>query len=191
MSPDNINKLENHISSILTELGEDTHREGLLKTPNRWAKAMQYLTSGYGIHIGEVVGDALYRAEANDMVIVRSIEFFSLCEHHLLPFNGKCHVAYIPREKVIGISKIPRIVDVYARRLQLQERLTSQIATAIQEVLNPEGVAVVIDAEHFCMKMRGVEKQSSRTTTSSMIGAFKNDPTTRKELLHLLGDLWK
>ena len=184
-----IESITESISGILTELGEDVSREGLQKTPKHYAKAMNFLTSGYEMKLGDVVGDALFKAEANDIVLIRDIEFFSMCEHHLLPFAGKAHVAYIPQKHVIGLSKVPRIVDVYARRLQLQERLTSQIAHAIKEVLDPIGVAVVINAAHFCMMMRGVQKQDSKTVSSTMLGAFRDDAVTRKELLHLLGPL--
>jgi len=170
-------------------LGEDPQREGLLDTPKRYAKAMQFLASGYEKDVRSVVGRAVFHEESREMVIVRDIELFSLCEHHLLPFFGKAHVAYIPNGKIIGLSKIPRIIDVFARRFQVQERLTTQVAQALMETLEPLGVAVVIEAVHLCMMMRGVEKQNSYTITSAMKGVFQTDPVTRKELLHLLGGL--
>jgi GTP cyclohydrolase I len=178
-----------NIRSTLSLLGEDVKREGLKRTPERYAKAMEFLTSGYHRNIDEIVGKALFTEGSSEIVIVRDIEMFSLCEHHLLPFLGKAHVAYIPNGKIIGLSKIPRIVDAFSRRLQVQERLTSQIAQELERVLNPLGVAVIIEATHLCMMMRGVEKQNSYTITSAMHGAFRNDPTTRKELLSLLGGL--
>lgn len=170
-------------------LGEDPNREGLLTTPKRHAKAMQFLTSGYQADLDKIVGKALFKEDSSEIVIVRDIELFSLCEHHLLPFYGKAHVAYIPNGKIIGLSKIPRIVDVFARRLQVQERLTTQVSETLMKILNPLGVAVIIEAFHLCMMMRGVEKQHSNTITSSMRGVFRTDPTTRTELLHLLGGL--
>jgi len=170
-------------------LGEDPTREGLLDTPKRYAKAMQFLASGYEKKVQEVVGKAIFHEDSREMVIVRDIELFSLCEHHLLPFFGKAHVAYIPNGKIIGLSKIPRIIDVFARRFQVQERLTTQVAQALMESLEPLGVAVVIEAVHLCMMMRGVEKQNSYTITSAMKGVFHTDPVTRKELLSLLGGL--
>ena len=178
-----------HMSNVISLLGEDTNREGLKDTPKRYAKAMKFLTSGYTASVDKIVGSALFTEDSNEIVIVRDIELFSMCEHHMLPFYGKAHVAYIPNGKIIGLSKIPRIVDVFARRLQVQERLTSQVAHELMRVLNPLGAAVIIEAQHLCMMMRGVEKQNSYTITSSMQGAFRNDPTTRKELLHLLGGL--
>jgi GTP cyclohydrolase I len=178
-----------NIRSTLKTLGEDTTREGLARTPQRYAKAMEFLMSGYKTDIGKIVNGALFKEGANGIVIVRDIEMFSLCEHHLLPFFGKVHVAYIPNGKVIGLSKIPRIIDVFARRLQVQERLTTQISEELMRILKPLGVAVIIEASHLCMMMRGVEKQNSYTITSSMLGAFRDDPTTRKELLHLLNGL--
>ncbi len=181
--------LARHARSSLALLGEDTKREGLIDTPKRYAKAMRFLTSGYNRKIKDVVGTALFTEASSEIVIVRDIELFSLCEHHLLPFYGKAHVAYIPNGKIIGLSKIPRIVDVFARRLQVQERLTSQISETLMDVLKPLGVAVIIEADHMCMMMRGVQKQNSSTVTSSMLGVFRTDPTTRKELLHLLGGL--
>lgn len=175
-----------NIRSTLEALGEDPAREGLIDTPKRYAKTMEFLTSGYQKNIDQIVGNALYHENSSEIVVVRDIELFSLCEHHLLPFYGKAHVAYIPNGKIIGLSKIPRIIDVFSRRFQVQERLTTQISEELQRILNPLGVAVVIEAAHFCMMMRGVEKQNSFTITSSMLGAFRNNPTTRKELLHLL-----
>jgi GTP cyclohydrolase I len=177
--------IKENISSTLTMLGEDIHRKGLQETPRRYAKAMSYLMSGYKGNTDEIIGQALFEEKSNEIVIVRDIELFSLCEHHLLPFYGKAHVAYIPNGKVVGLSKVPRIVDVFARRLQLQERLTTQISEELMRLLDPLGVAVIIEAFHLCMMMRGVEKQNSRTVTSSMLGAFK-DSTTRQELLSLL-----
>lgn len=180
-----------HMKSILNLLGENTTREGLLDTPKRYAKAMSFLTSGYNKNIDELVGKALFNEASNEMVIVRDIELFSLCEHHLLPFYGRAHVAYIPNGKIIGLSKIPRIVDIFSRRLQVQERLTSQISSELDRILKPRGVAVIIEAIHMCMMMRGVEKQQSSTITSSVLGAFKDDFITRQEFLHLLGGLGK
>mgnify|MGYP003394672369 CR=1 FL=1 len=177
------------IQSILQNLGEDTQREGLLDTPKRYAKAMQFLTSGNRMNVDAIVGKAMFHEDNEEMVIVRDIEIFSLCEHHLLPFWGKAHVAYIPNKRVIGLSKIPRIIDVFARRLQVQERLSAQVATELQRVLKPQGVAVIIEAYHLCMMMRGVEKQNSYTITSALRGVFKTDPTTRKEFLALMGGL--
>ena len=174
------------MNAILGMIGEDPHREGLKQTPHRYARAMRYLTSGYEADVDKIVGKALFHEKSNDIVIVRDIELFSLCEHHLLPFYGKAHVAYIPKGKVIGLSKIPRILDVFARRLQVQERLTSQVSEELMRVLKPRGVAVIIEAFHLCMMMRGVEKQNSYTITSSMLGVFRDNPITRQELLHLL-----
>jgi GTP cyclohydrolase I len=183
------NEVALKMKGILTALGEDPKREGLLDTPKRYAKSMEFLTSGYGKTAKSVVGSALFKESTSEIVIVRDIELFSLCEHHLLPFYGKAHVAYIPNGHIIGLSKVPRIVDVFARRLQVQERLGTQIATALEEILNPLGVAVIIEANHLCMMMRGVEKQNSTTITSSLRGEFKNNDTTRKELLALLSGL--
>jgi GTP cyclohydrolase I len=175
-----------HISGILNLIGEDLSREGLEDTPKRYAKAFQFLTSGYQADITKITGKALFKDDASEIVIVRDIEFFSLCEHHLLPFYGKAHVAYIPNGKIIGLSKIPRIVDAFARRLQVQERLTSQISGELEKILKPLGVAVVIEASHLCMMMRGVGKQNSSTITSSMLGEFRTNPTTRQEFMALL-----
>lgn len=167
-------------------LGEDPGREGLLKTPERMAKAMQYMTQGYHLDAREILRGARFTEAYNEMVIVKDIELYSMCEHHMLPFFGKAHVAYIPNGYITGLSKIARVVDVFARRLQVQERLTAQVADALMEVLQPLGVAVVIEAAHFCMMMRGVEKQNSKTITSAMRGDFYTDPTTRKEFLTLI-----
>ncbi len=182
-------RITKNIRSTLQVLGEDIHREGLVSTPMRYAKAMEFLTSGYHKDIDQIVGNALFNENSNEIVLIRDIEMFSLCEHHLLPFYGKAHVAYIPNGKIIGLSKVPRIVDIFSRRLQVQERLTTQISEELMRILNPLGVAVVIEANHLCMMMRGVEKQNSYTITSSMQGAFRDDPTTRKELFHLLNGL--
>jgi GTP cyclohydrolase I len=176
-----------HLKEILAELGEDPTREGLVRTPERAEKALRFLTSGYETNVAELVNGALFTHKCDQMVIVKDIEFFSLCEHHLLPFFGKMHVAYIPNSKVIGLSKIPRIVDMFARRLQLQERLTQQVAETLNEVLEPKGVGVICEARHFCMMMRGVEKQHSGTVTSSMLGGFRQRKDTRDEFLSLVG----
>lgn len=175
--------------ALLKHLGEDPKREGLIDTPRRYAKALRFLTSGYRMEAKKVVGKAIFNEDTSNIVIVRDIELFSMCEHHLLPFYGKAHVAYIPEGKIIGLSKIPRLVDMYARRLQVQERLTQQVAEELQRCLNPQGVAVIIEAYHLCMMMRGVEKQRSYTITSSMLGVFNDNDVTRKELMHLLGGL--
>jgi len=174
------------IRKLLIELGEDPDREGLLNTPKRVAKAYEFLTSGYHADINQVLNNALFTVDYSEMVIVKDIDFYSLCEHHLLPFFGKCHVAYIPTTKVIGLSKIPRLVDVFARRLQVQERLTNQIADIIRDTIKPLGVAVVIEATHLCMSMRGVEKQNSFAVTSAMLGAFRDQGRTRMEFLELI-----
>jgi GTP cyclohydrolase IA len=175
-----------HMSSILAELGEDAAREGLRDTPKRYAAAMRFLTSGYESRVEDIVGDALFEAETRGMVLVRDIEMFSLCEHHLLPFFGRAHVAYLPGEKIIGLSKIPRLIDGLARRLQVQERLTSEVCATLANVLEPRGVAVAIDATHLCMVMRGVQKQMSATTTSCMHGEFERDPVLRQEFFMAL-----
>ena len=178
--------IADHTRQILAELGEDPRREGLLRTPDRSEKALRFLTSGYNTDVQQIVNGALFDVKYDEVVIVRDIEFFSLCEHHLLPFFGKVHVAYLPEKKVIGLSKIPRIVDVFARRFQIQERLTQQIAETIQELVTPRGVAVICEARHFCMMMRGVEKQHSGAITSAMLGAFRDNPATRNEFLSLI-----
>jgi GTP cyclohydrolase I len=171
---------------MLKDIGEDPSRDGLLDTPKRAAAAFKFLNHGYKMSLDKVVNNALFDSEIEDMVLVRDIEFYSLCEHHMLPFNGRCHVAYIPEGKVLGLSKIARIVDMFARRLQIQERLTHQIAEAITEITGCKGCAVVVEAQHMCMVMRGVQKQNSVMKTSSMVGAFRNNPSTRAEFLALL-----
>jgi len=178
--------MQDLVRQLLTALGEDPSREGLLETPRRVDKSLKFLTSGYQADIDEIVNGALFTVDYNEMVMVRDIDMYSLCEHHLLPFFGKCHVAYIPDGKVIGLSKIPRIVDMFARRLQVQERLTTQIAETLEDKLRPLGVAVVVEAAHLCMAMRGVEKQNSVTVTSAMRGVFHRDPRTRAEFLELI-----
>jgi GTP cyclohydrolase I len=174
------------MEDVLRQLGENPEREGLSKTPERVEKALRYLTSGYHQDISEVVNGAMFSVKYDEMVIVKDIEFFSLCEHHMLPFFGKVHVAYLPRHKVVGLSKIPRVVDMFARRLQIQERMTQEIAHSLQEVLDPLGVGVVCEARHFCMMMRGVEKQHSGAVTSAMLGAFRERKETRDEFLALV-----
>lgn len=179
-------KIALNLKKILSILGEDPEREGLKGTPRRYARSMNFLTAGYQKDIKKVVGKALFHEASKELVIVRDIEFFSLCEHHLLPFFGKAHVAYIPNGKIIGLSKIPRIIDVFARRFQVQERLTVQVAEALTQILNPAGLAVMMDASHLCMMMRGVEKQGAMTLTTAFHGTFKNDQIARQELLQLL-----
>ena len=178
--------MENDVKNLLLQIGEDPEREGLKKTPERVAKSLAYLTGGYSRSLEEIVNGALFEAESDDMVIVRDIEFFSLCEHHLLPFFGKCHVGYIPNGKILGVSKVARIVDMFARRLQIQERLTREISQAISQTLGCSGVGVVIEAQHLCMQMRGVEKQHSVMTTSSMLGSFRRELATRNEFTRLI-----
>ena len=178
--------MQDLITRLLMELGEDPSREGLVRTPNRVEKAMRFLTSGYHANVDEVLNGALFTVDYSEMVIVRDIDFYSLCEHHLLPFFGKCHVAYIPNGRVIGLSKIPRLVEIFARRLQLQERMTNEIAETIRTKINPLGVAVVCEGTHLCMAMRGVEKQNSYTITSAMVGVFRDHARTRMEFLELL-----
>ncbi len=178
-------EFENIVRRELELIGEDPARQGLLKTPERVAKSMAWLTRGYEMSVADVVGDAVFDEEHESMVMVRDIELYSMCEHHMLPFFGKAHIAYIPKGRIVGLSKLPRIVEVFARRLQVQERLTEQVAQAIDEVLHPEGVGVVIECEHLCMMMRGVEKQNSKTITSSLRGSFKDCPMTRDEFLRL------
>ena len=180
------NQMQDLIKRLLIELGEDPSREGLVRTPKRVDKALRFLTSGYQADIDEVLNGALFTVDYSEMVIVRDIDFYSLCEHHLLPFFGKCHVAYIPNKRVIGLSKIPRLVDVFARRLQVQERLTNQIAETLKEKIDPLGVAVVMEATHLCMSMRGVEKHRSFCITSAMLGAFRERDRTRAEFLELI-----
>ncbi|MCJ7552572.1 MAG: GTP cyclohydrolase I FolE [Ignavibacteriaceae bacterium] len=183
----NQKKMEALINDLLKEIGEDTNREGLLKTPERVAFAYEFLTRGYHMNIEEVMNEAIFKEKYDEMVIVKNIDFYSMCEHHMLPFYGKVHVAYIPDGKIIGLSKIPRIVEVFARRLQVQERMTQQIADTIDEYLQPAGVAVVSEAFHMCMMMRGVEKQNSSATASAMHGIFKEDSKTRNEFINLIG----
>jgi GTP cyclohydrolase IA len=178
--------MQDLIRRLLTELGEDPDREGLLRTPSRVEKALTFLTSGYAVNIDEVINEALFTVDYSEMVIVKDIDFYSLCEHHLLPFFGKCHIAYIPASRVIGLSKIPRLVDVFSRRLQIQERLTNQIADTIRDKIAPLGVAVVMEATHLCMSMRGVEKQNSFAVTSAMHGVFRTSARTRMEFLELI-----
>ena len=178
--------MQDLITRLLVELGEDPSREGLVRTPKRVEKALRFLTSGYQADVDEVLNGALFTVDYSEMVIVRDIDFYSLCEHHLLPFFGKCHIAYIPNGRVIGLSKIPRLVDIFARRLQLQERMTNEIAETIRTKVNPLGVAVVCEGTHLCMAMRGVEKQNSYTITSAMLGAFRDNARTRMEFLELL-----
>src|ERR1700731_361493 len=178
--------MQDAIRRLLTDLGEDPDREGLRDTPKRVEKAYTFLTSGYSADIDKVLNNALFTVDYNEMVIVKDIDFYSLCEHHLLPFFGKCHIAYIPADRVIGLSKIPRLVDVFSRRLQIQERLTNQIADTIRDKITPLGVAVVMEATHLCMSMRGVEKQNSFAVTSAMAGVFRNNARTRFEFLELI-----
>jgi len=178
--------LKGHYEEVIKGIGEDPNREGLLKTPERVAKAMQFLTKGYDQEPDEIIRQAIFHEEYSEMVIVKDIELYSLCEHHMLPFFGKAHVAYIPNGKIVGLSKIPRVVDAYARRLQVQERLTIEIRDCIQRTLDPKGVAVVIEAEHMCMQMRGVQKQNSSTTSSAFTGLFMMNDSTRKEFINLV-----
>lgn len=187
MSPDNLSRVETLTRDLLAQIGEDPDREGLLRTPLRVAKAWAYFSEGYGKDLDTLLNGAVFHEECSEMVVVKDIEFFSLCEHHLLPFFGRAHVGYIPRGKVVGLSKIPRIVDMFARRLQVQERLTHQVAEAIREVLDPAGVAVILEGRHMCMQMRGVEKQNSYATTSAMLGEFHDDLETRSEFLSIVG----
>lgn len=187
MNGDNLEKIESIILDLLKEIGEDPEREGLQKTPHRVAKSWTTFVKGYKQTPEEVVGDAVFNEQCDEVVAVKDIDFFSLCEHHLLPFKGVAHVGYLPKKKIIGLSKIPRIVDIYARRLQIQERLTQQVADALQDVLSPKGVAVVIEAEHLCMQMRGVEKKSSFMITSAVRGAFRENNKTREEFLSIIG----
>lgn len=179
-------KLSAHYKEVLDAIGEDTSREGLLKTPERMAKAMQFLTQGYDQNPDDIINSAIFHEEYSEMVIVKDIEVYSMCEHHMLPFFGKAHVAYIPNGKIVGLSKVPRIVDAYSRRLQVQERLTIEIRDCIQRTLEPKGVAVVIEASHMCMQMRGVQKQNSVTTSSAFTGLFLKNDSTRKEFINLI-----
>jgi GTP cyclohydrolase I len=181
-----LTKIEKLTETLLTALGEDPNREGLLKTPNRVAKAYEYLTSGYHQHIETTLNGAIFEEKYDEMVLVKNIDFFSLCEHHMLPFFGRVHVAYIPNGKIVGLSKIPRIVDIFSRRLQVQERMTQEIADTIEHYLKPRGVAVVSEASHMCMMMRGVEKQNSSAVASAVHGVFKDDARTRNEFFHLV-----
>ena len=180
------NGLPAAVRTLLDEIGEDPARDGLLKTPERVDKSLRFLTRGYHMSVREVIGDAMFEETHQSMILVRDIELYSLCEHHMLPFFGRAHVAYIPNGKIVGLSKLPRIVEVFARRLQVQERLTDQVADAIMDVLHPQGVGVVVDCVHLCMAMRGVEKQNSRTVTSALRGVFRDDPRTRDEFLRLV-----
>jgi len=175
-----------HMKEVLGLLDQDTSREGLVRTPERYEKAMRYLLSGYHTHLDDIVNGALFTVACDEMVVIKNIEFFSMCEHHLLPFFGKIHIAYLPKDKVIGLSKLPRIVDMFARRLQVQERMTQQIAEAVAEVVSPRGVGVLCEAQHFCMMMRGVEKQHSGAITSTMLGGFRKQKATRDEFLALV-----
>lgn len=175
------------VSRMLALLGEDSERDGLIRTPMRVARSLEHLTGGYRMNVSELINDALFDVDYSELVLVKNIDFYSLCEHHMLPFFGKAHVAYLPRGKVVGLSKLPRIVDMFARRLQVQERMTSEVANAIHNAVNPYGVAVVVEASHLCMMMRGVEKQNSLTVTSAMLGSFKDDPKARAEFLTLIG----
>jgi GTP cyclohydrolase I len=183
---ESIDELAKSYTSVLTTIGEDITREGILKTPTRAAKAMQFLTHGYDLNPAEILKSAMFKDDYSQMVIVKDIEIYSLCEHHLLPFFGKAHIAYIPNGHIVGLSKIPRVADAFARRLQVQERLTTEILNCIQDTLNPLGVAVVIECKHLCMSMRGIQKQNSVTTTSAFTGAFEND-ITRAEFIRLIG----
>jgi GTP cyclohydrolase IA len=182
----NREKVESLVNDLLKEIGEDPHREGLSKTPHRVAKSYEFLTSGYNKNINEILNGAVFNEKYDEMVLVKDIDFYSLCEHHMLPFYGKVHVAYIPNGRIVGLSKIPRIVDVFSRRLQVQERMTQQIADTINKYLEPQGVAVVSEAYHMCMMMRGVEKQNSSATASAVHGVFKEDARTRAEVMNLI-----
>lgn len=178
--------LESLYEQVIDNIGEDKSRQGLIKTPLRAAMAMEFLTSGYEKDLNSILNNAIFDEENDDMVIVKDIEFYSLCEHHILPFWGKCHVGYLPRKRIIGLSKIPRIVDMFSRRLQVQERLTREIAEALETALNPTGIGVVMEAQHMCMMARGVEKQASKMTTNAMIGTFREDSSTRAEFLRCI-----
>ena len=179
-------KVENLIENLLKEIGEDPSREGLLKTPSRVAKSWEYLSKGYHQDLQTLINEAVFKEDYDQMVVVKDIEFYSMCEHHLLPFFGRAHIAYIPDGKIIGLSKIPRMVDMFARRLQVQERMTNEVASTLNDALSPKGVAIIIEAQHMCMQMRGVEKRYSYMSTSSMLGIFRTDSKTRKEFLDLI-----
>lgn len=179
-------QIKQAVTEILIAIGEDPKREGLLKTPLRVANVYEYLTQGYSADLDKIVNDALFHEDVEEMVVARDIEFYSLCEHHMLPFYGKCHIAYLPRGRVIGLSKMPRIVDMFSRRLQLQERMTNQIAETLRDILNPYGVGVIMEGTHLCMRMRGVEKQNSVVTSSAMLGTFRTERATRVEFLNLI-----
>jgi GTP cyclohydrolase I len=179
-------KIEQLVTELLKELGEDVQREGLDRTPERVAKALRYFTSGYEKDVKDILNDAMFAEDYDEMVVVKDIDFFSMCEHHLLPFVGRCHVAYMPGRRIVGLSKIPRLVEMFSRRLQVQERLTNQIANTLNDALRPRGVAVVMEAVHLCMMMRGVEKQNSKAITSAMLGAFRDRPETRAEFMELI-----
>jgi len=183
---EDLTNLRKSVEGLLTEIGEDPKREGLLKTPDRYAKALRVLTKGYDEDPIKILNNAVFKEDYDEMVVVKDIEIFSLCEHHMLPFFGRAHVAYLPNGKIVGLSKIARVVDIFARRLQVQERLTRQIADTMNELLQPRGVAVIIEAKHLCMMMRGVEKQNSAAVTSAMLGDFRNNDITRKEFLNIL-----
>ena len=178
--------MENLIKELIVGIGEDPQRQGLLRTPQRVAKSLKFLTKGYGQNVEEAMNNAFFEADTQEMVVVKDIDFYSLCEHHLLPFYGRCHVAYVPDKKIVGLSKLPRIVEIFSRRLQVQERLTKQIAEAVETHIQPLGVAVVLEARHLCMMMRGVEKQHSSAVTSSMLGVFRELPATRQEFLSFI-----
>ena len=182
-----IDQLKNITRDLLDAIGEDINREGLVRTPHRVAKSWEYFSQGYRANLDDIINEAVFHEDCSEMVVVRDIEFFSMCEHHMIPFFGKAHVGYLPNGKVIGLSKIPRIIDMFSRRLQLQERLTSQIAEMLQEVLDPVGVAVVMEGRHLCMQMRGVEKQNSYASTSAMLGQFRKSAETRAEFLSIIG----
>ncbi len=183
----NHERVKQLVRELLIEIGEDPDREGLLVTPDRFAKSITFLTSGYRCDVDKLINGAIFTQETNNMIIARDIELYSLCEHHMLPFYGRCHIGYVSRHKVFGLSKLARLVDMYARRLQIQERLTQQVAEAIEEAIDAEGVGVIIEARHLCMMMRGVEKQNSMMTTSSVLGTFRSSPATRQEFLNLIG----
>ncbi len=180
------NKLKEITKDLLIEIGEDPTREGLLKTPERVAKAWDFFSQGYRVNVQDIVNGAIFEEDCSEMVVVRDIEFFSMCEHHMIPFFGRCHVGYLPNNKIIGLSKIPRIVDVFSQRLQVQERLTSQVAETLMDILDPNGVGVVMEGRHLCMQMRGVEKQNSFATTSAMLGQFRDSAETRSEFLSII-----